>query len=55
MYGHAPLLMGIYNNYSRYYKVRRGLDVNERFVKLTLSGKSIKLGLTKYGDFPCLE
>ena len=22
MYGHAPLLMGIYNNYSGYYKVR---------------------------------
>ena len=21
-YGHAPLLMGIYNNYSGYYKVR---------------------------------
>ena len=32
MYGHAPLLMGIYNNYSGYYKVRRRLYVNERFV-----------------------
>ena len=40
-YGHAPLLMGIYNNYSGYYKVRRRLYVNERFVKLTLSGKNI--------------
>ena len=42
MYGHAPLLMGIYNNYSGYYKVRRRLYVDERFVKLTLSGKNIK-------------
>ena len=47
MYGHAPLLMGIYNNYSGYYKVRRRLYVNERFVKLTLSGKSIKNGPDK--------
>ena len=36
------LLMGIYNTYSGYYKVRRRLYVNERFVKLTLSGKNIK-------------
>ena len=42
MNGRAPLLMGIYNNYSGYYKVRRRLYVNERFVKLTLSGKNIK-------------
>ena len=57
MYGHAPLLMGIYNNYSGYYKVRRRLYVNERSVDLTLSGETIKKkkGLTKYGDFPCLE
>ena len=55
MQGHASLLMGIYNNYSGHYKVRRRLHVNERFVKLTVSGKSIKMGLTKYGDFPCLE
>ena len=56
MYGHAPLLMGIYNNYSGYYKVRRRLYVNEPFDKLNLSGKNIKkMGLTKYGDFPCLE
>ena len=56
MYGHAPLLMGLYNNYSRYYKVRRRLYVNEPFDKLNLSGKNIKkLGLTKYGDFTCLE
>ena len=50
MNGNAPLLMGIYNTYSGYYKVRRRLYVNERFVKLTLSGKNIKkMGLTKYG------
>ena len=56
MYGHAPLLMGIYNNYSSYYKVRGRLYVNERSVKLTLSGKTFKqMSLTKYGDFPCLE
>ena len=41
-YGHAPLLMGIYNNYSGYYKVRRRLYVNEPFDKLNLSGKNIK-------------
>ena len=41
MYGHAPLLMGIYNNYSGYDKVRQRLYVNERFVKLTLSGKNV--------------
>ena len=40
-YGHAPLLMGIYNNYSGYYKVRRRLYFNERFVKLTLCGRNI--------------
>ena len=39
--------MGIYNNYSGYYKVRRRLYVNERFVKLTLSGKSIRNGPDK--------
>ena len=56
MYGHVPLLMGIYNNYSGYYKVRRRLYVNERSVKLTLSGETLKkMGLTKYGDFLCLE
>ena len=56
-YGHAPLLMGIYNNYSGYYKVRQRMYVNEPFDKLTLSGKNIKkkMGLTKYGDFTCLE
>ena len=42
MYGHALLLMGIYNNYSGCYKVRRRLYVNGRFVKLTRSGKNIK-------------
>ena len=42
MYGHAPLLMGIYNKYSGYYKVRRGLYVNEPFDKLNLPGKIIK-------------
>ena len=42
MNGHAPLPMGIYNNYSGYYKVRRRLYVNEPFDKLTLSGKNIK-------------
>ena len=41
MNGHAPLLMGIYNNYSGYYKVRQRIYVSERFVKLTLSGKNI--------------
>ena len=40
MYGHAPLLMGIYNNYSGCYNVRQRLHVNERFVELTLSGKN---------------
>ena len=56
MYGHVPLLMGIYKDYSGYYKVRRRLYVNERSVKLTLSGEAIrKMGLTKYGDFPRLE
>ena len=49
--------MGIYNNYSGYYKARRKLYVNERSVKLTLPRETIrkKMGLTKYGDFPCLE
>ena len=56
MHGQVPLLMGIYKEYSGYYKVRRRLYVNERSVKLTLSGETIrKMGLTKYGDFPCLE
>ena len=41
-YGHAALLMGIYNNYSGYYKVRRRLYVNEPFDKLNLPGKNIK-------------
>ena len=55
-YGHAPLLMGIYNNYSGYYKVGRRLYVNEPFDKLNLSGKNVKkMGLKKYGDFTCLE
>ena len=40
-YGHAPLLMGIYNKYSGYYKVRRRLYVNDPFDKLNLSGKNI--------------
>ena len=47
MYGHAPLLMGIYNKYSGYYKVRRRLYVNEPFDKLNLSGKNIKNGPDK--------
>ena len=34
--------MDIYNNYSGYYKVKRRLYVNERSVKLTLSGETIK-------------
>ena len=42
MYGHAPLLMGIYNDYSGYYKVRRRIYVSEPFDKLNLSGKNIK-------------
>ena len=42
MYGHTPLLMGVYNNYSGYYKVRRRLYVSEHFDKLNLSGKNIK-------------
>ena len=42
MYSHAPLQMGIYNNYSGYYKVRRGLYVTEPFDKPNLSGKNIK-------------
>ena len=51
MYGHAPLLMGIYNNYSGYHKVRRRLYVSEPFDKLNLPGKKYKKrGLTKYGD-----
>ena len=32
--------MGIYNNYSGYYKVRRRLYVKEPFDKLNLSGKN---------------
>ena len=51
MYGHTRLLMGIYNNYLGYYKVRRRMYVREPFDKLNLSGKSIKkMGLAKYGD-----
>ena len=43
MYGHTPFPMGIYNNYSGYYKVRRRLYVNEPFDdKLNLSGKNVK-------------
>ena len=41
-YGHALLLMGIYNNYSGYYKIRRRICVSEPFDKLNLSGKNIK-------------
>ena len=56
MYGHTPLIMGIYNNNSGCYKVRRRLYVSEPFDKLNLSGKNIKkMGLTKYGDLTCLE
>ena len=33
--------MGIYDNYSGYYKVRRRLYVNETFDKINLSGKDI--------------
>ena len=43
--------MGIYNNYSGYYKVRRRIYVSEPFDKLNLTGKNIKkMGLAKYGD-----
>ena len=41
MYGHTPLLMGIYNNYPGHYKVRRRIYVCEPFDKLNLSGKNI--------------
>ena len=41
VYGHVPLLMGIYNNYSGYYKVRRRLYVNEPSDKLNISSKNI--------------
>ena len=41
-YVHAPLLIGIYNNYSGYYKVRRRLYLNEPSDKVNLSGKNIK-------------
>ena len=41
MYGHTPLMTGIYNNYSGYYKVRRRIYVREPFDKLNLSGKNI--------------
>ena len=34
--------MGIYNNYSGYYKVRRRIYVSELSDKLNLSGKNIK-------------
>ena len=34
--------MGIYNNYSGYYKVRRRLYVNKPSDKLNISGKDIK-------------
>ena len=47
MYGHTPLQMGIYKNYSGYYKVRRRLYVNEPFNKLNISGKNIKNGPDK--------
>ena len=40
--GYAPLLMGIYDNYSGYYNVRRRLYVNETFDKINVSGKDIK-------------
>ena len=36
--------MGIYNDYSGYYKVRRRIYVSEPFDKLNLSGKNIKNG-----------
>ena len=50
MCGHVPLLMGIYKDHSGYYKVRRRLYVNERSVKLTLSGETItKMGLSMLG------
>ena len=39
MYGHTPLLMGIYNNYSGYYKVRRRIYVSERFDDLNYQVK----------------
>ena len=56
LYGHAPLQMGIYNNYSGYYKVRRRLYVSKPSDKLNISGKNVKkMGLTKYGDLTCLE
>ena len=56
MYSHAPLQMGIYNNYSGYYKVRRRLYVTEPFDKPNLSGKNIKkMDLTKYGDLTYLH
>ena len=42
MYGHTPLLIGIYNNYSGYYKVRQRICVSKPFDKLNLSGKNIK-------------
>ena len=55
MYSHAPLQMGIYNNYSGYYKVRGRLYVTEPFDKPNLSGKNIKkIDLTKYGDLNIL-
>ena len=41
IYGHAPLLMGIYNNYSGYNKVRQRLYLNEPSDKLILSSKNI--------------
>ena len=41
MHGHAPFLMGITTTTSGYYKFLRRLHVNERFVKLTLSGNNI--------------
>ena len=43
-YGHTPLLMGIYNNYSGYYKVRRRLYLNEPFDKLIYLVKIFKNG-----------
>ena len=56
MYGHAPLLMGIFNNYSGYYKVRRRLYVNEPFDNLNFSGKNIKKnGPDKIWRLTCLE
>ena len=47
--------MGIYNNYSGYYKVRRRLYLNEPFDKLIYLVKILKNGPDKIWKLSMLE